>query len=311
MEPYILADKIGPYLLSEMEISEPEIERRKNLVGLLRQDTRSITEVRDILSAHAAEFTEVFFSHLRQFEQARPLFKDVVTLEEARQLKIEHLKAMAEGVYGLSYVNQRLRLGEIYTQAELDVGIFLGAFQAMMSAIGERIAEKFAGDARSAHQHLGTLQKVASFDIALIVDAMVFTRERTIREQQRAIRELSTPVLKLKDRLLLLPIIGHLDDKRARLLTENLLRSIRANRARVAVLDVTGVLRLDSRVASHLVATVEASRLMGARVIITGISPEVAHSLAGSIDVSRLNTVGDLEGGLEEAEELLSHQASG
>ncbi len=306
MEPYILAEKIGPYLLSEMEISEPAVERRKSFVGLAHQEAQAIAEVRDILTKNAQSLADVFFSHLQQFAEARPLFDNAETLEEARNLKVEHLKAMAVGHYGLSYVNQRLRLGEIYTEAELDVGIFLGAFQAMLGSIGERIAEKFQGDAHAAHQHLSTLQKVAFFDIALIVDAMVFTRERTIREQQHSIRELSTPVLKLKDRLLLLPIIGQLDDKRARALTENLLRSIRQHRARVAVLDVTGVARLDSRIANHLVGTVEASRLMGAHVIITGLTPEVAQSLMPlGLDVSRLNTVGDLEEGLEEAERLL------
>jgi len=305
MEQYILADKLGPYLLSEMEISEPEIDRRRKFVGLAGQESRSIAEVRDILARHASEFADVFFDHLKQFAEARPLFTDSHVLDEARRLKIDHLKAMADGVYGLSYVNERLRLGEIYTQAQLDVGIFLGAFQAMLSNIGQRVAEKFGDDAQAAHQHLATLQKVAFFDIALIVDAMVFTRERTIREQQRAIRELSTPVLKLKDRMLLLPIIGHLDDKRARLLTDNLLQSVRKHRARAAVLDVTGVARLDSRVANHLVTVVEAARLMGAHVIISGISPEVAHSLTGNVDVTRLNTVNDLEEGLQAAERLL------
>jgi rsbT co-antagonist protein RsbR len=136
-------------------------------------------------------------------------------------------------------------------------------------------------------------------------------RERVIRQQQEAIRELSTPVLQVRERLLILPIIGVLDGQRARQLTEQLLRGIRANRARVVVIDITGVPTIDSTVANHLVQTVDASRLMGASVIITGLSPEIAQTLVTlGVDLSKVNAVGDLQGGIEEAERLLGYQVS-
>ena len=151
-----------------------------------------------------------------------------------------------------------------------------------------------------------SLKKLAFFDIGLIVDILVFERERVIRQQQEAIRELSTPVLQIRDRLLLLPIIGVVDTQRARFITENLLRAIRANRAKVVVMDVTGVATIDSKVANHLLQTVAAARLMGALVIVTGLTPDVAQSLVTlGIELSKLNTVGDLQGGLEEAERIL------
>ena len=86
-------------------------------------------------------------------------------------------------------------------------------------------------------------------------------------------------MLQVRERLLILPIIGVLDSQRARQLTEQLLRGIRANRAKVVVIDITGVPTIDSTVANHLVQTVEASRLMGANVIITGLSSEIAQTL--------------------------------
>src|SRR5207253_10884186 len=94
-------------------------------------------------------------------------------------------------------------------------------------------------------------------------------RERIIREQQEAIRELYTPVLPVRERLLILPIIGVIDPQRARQRTEQLLHGIRTNRAKVVVIDTTGVAAMDGTVANHLVLTVEASRLLGATVIVT------------------------------------------
>ena len=116
-------------------------------------------------------------------------------------------------------------------------------------------------------------------------------------------------MLQVRERLLILPIIGVLDSQRARQLTEQLLRGIRANRAKVVVIDITGVPTIDSTVANHLVQTVEASRLMGASVIITGLSSEIAQTLVTiGVDLSKVNAVGDLQGGIEEAERLLGYE---
>jgi rsbT co-antagonist protein RsbR len=113
----------------------------------------------------------------------------------------------------------------------------------------------------------------------------------------------------VRERLLILPIIGVIDPQRARQLTEQLLRAIRTNRAKVVVIDITGVAAMDVTVANHLVQTVEASRLLGATVIVTGLSPEIAQTLVTiGVDLGKMNTVGDLQGGIEQAERLLGYK---
>jgi rsbT co-antagonist protein RsbR len=140
--------------------------------------------------------------------------------------------------------------------------------------------------------------------------SFVEERERVIREQQDAIRELSTPVLQVRERLLILPIIGVLDAQRARQLTEQLLGAIQSGRAKVVVIDITGVATIDLTVANHIVQTVEAARLMGASAIITGLSSKIAQTLVDlGVDLSMMHTVGDLQGGLEEAERLIGVRA--
>jgi rsbT co-antagonist protein RsbR len=136
--------------------------------------------------------------------------------------------------------------------------------------------------------------------------SFVEERERVITEQQAAIRELSTPVLQVRDGLLILPIIGVLDSGRARQLTEQLLASVQALRAKVVVIDITGVATIDLTVANHLVLTIKATRLMGASTIVTGLSSDIAQTLVDlGVDVSMIRSVGDLQGGLEYAERLL------
>jgi rsbT co-antagonist protein RsbR len=162
------------------------------------------------------------------------------------------------------------------------------------------------------HRILDAYEPAANRIAVTVGVSFVEERERVIREQQEAIRELSTPVLQVRDQLVVLPIIGVLDSQRARQLTEQLLGAIQANRARVVVLDITGVATIDVTVANHLVQTVEAARLMGASAIITGISSRIAQTLVDlGVDLGQMRTVGDLQGGLEEAERLLGFRANG
>jgi rsbT co-antagonist protein RsbR len=159
------------------------------------------------------------------------------------------------------------------------------------------------------HRILDAYEPAANRIAVTVGVSFVEERERVIREQQDAIRELSTPVLQVRDRLVVLPIIGMLDSQRARQLTEQLLGAIQANRARVVVLDITGVATIDLTVANHLVQAVEAARLMGASAIITGISSKIAQTLVDlGVDLEQMRTVGDLQGGLEEAERLLGYR---
>jgi rsbT co-antagonist protein RsbR len=162
------------------------------------------------------------------------------------------------------------------------------------------------------HRILDAYEPAANRIAVTVGVSFVEERERVIREQQEAIRELSTPVLQVRDQLVVLPIIGVLDSQRARQLTEQLLGAIQANRAQVVVLDITGVATIDVTVANHLVQTVEAARLMGASAIITGISSRIAQTLVDlGVDLGQMRTVGDLQGGLEEAERLLGFRANG
>ena len=187
----------------------------------------------------------------------------------------------------------------------------LGIVLLLRDVLARSLFQKYQTDFDYLNKVLDAYEPAANRIANTVGVNFVQERERVIRQQQEAIRELSTPVLQVRERLLILPIIGVLDGQRARQLTEQLLRGIRANRARVVVIDITGVPTIDSTVANHLVQTVDASRLMGASVIITGLSPEIAQTLVTlGVDLSKVNAVGDLQGGIEEAERLLGYQVS-
>ena len=182
----------------------------------------------------------------------------------------------------------------------------VGIVLLLRDVLARSLFEKYQQDFSLLNQVLDAYEPAANRIANTVAVSFVDERERVIRQQQDSIQELSTPVLPVRERLLILPIIGVLDTDRARQLTEQLLRGIRKHRAKVVVIDITGAPAVDETVANHLVRTVDASRLMGASVIITGLSPEIAETLVTiGVDLSKMNTIGDLQGGLEEAERLL------
>jgi rsbT co-antagonist protein RsbR len=105
------------------------------------------------------------------------------------------------------------------------------------------------------------------------------SREEVINRQQQELMELSTPVVKLWDGILAVPLIGTLDSARTQVVMESLLQRIVDTGARIAIIDITGVPTVDTLVAQHLIKTVAAARLMGAECIISGIRPQIAQTI--------------------------------
>lgn len=128
-------------------------------------------------------------------------------------------------------------------------------------------------------------------------DVYIKSREETIRRQQEEMLELSTPVVKLWDGILALPLIGTLDSARTQVVMESLLESIVQTNSQVAIIDITGVPTVDTVVAQHLLKTVTAARLMGADCIISGVRPQIAQTIVhlgiNLLDVTTKATLSD------------------
>ena len=182
----------------------------------------------------------------------------------------------------------------------------VGIVLLLRDVLARSLFEKYSEDFALLNRVLDVYEPAANRIANTVAVSFVEERERVIRQQQDSLIELSTPVLQVRERLLILPIIGVLDEMRAAQLTEQLLSGIRSHRAKMVVVDITGVADVDEGVADSLVRTVDASRLMGAEVVITGLSSKIAQTLVTiGVDLSKMRTVGDLQGGIEEAEREL------
>ncbi len=279
------AAKKQPGIIPAASLSELVVHLRENRTELREEWVRRITEAQLLTAMSSDEI----------FTEATSVFDNYVEVLESGS--VEALQAYARN------------LSERIIPRGVETHEVVGIVLLLRDVLARSLFAKYQNDFGLLNRVLDAYEPAANRIANTVASSFVQERERIIRQQQEAIRELSTPVLQVRERLLILPIIGLIDPQRARQLTEQLLQGIRSNRAKVVVMDITGVPSIDVNVANYLVQTVDAARLMGATLIVTGLSPEIAQTLVViGVDLGKMETVGDLQGGIEKAERMLGYK---
>lgn len=194
-----------------------------------------------------------------------------------------------------------------YHAATMNLAIGMSeCFQVLSEVAQGNLSARVNTDGLGSHDELSVSLATA------INDTIEKFREQleTIQRQRSAIQELSTPVLELWDSVLALPIIGVVDTSRASEIMERLLSAISEKQARCAILDITGVDIVDTRIADHFIKVVKAAELLGVRCIITGIRPAVAQTLVEiGVDLSSITTRRTLREGFRECLRFMRQSA--
>jgi rsbT co-antagonist protein RsbR len=173
-----------------------------------------------------------------------------------------------------------------YTPTETASFIF-SLKPAVLKAIGEEFANDAAKLADASVEATEVLDQLGIYTM----EAFQKTREDIISRQQQELLELSTPVVRLWENVLALPLIGTLDSARTQIVMQNLLEAIVQTRSDFAIIDITGVPVVDTLVAQHLLKTVAAARLMGADCLISGIRPQIAQTIIHlGVDLTNVTT---------------------
>jgi rsbT co-antagonist protein RsbR len=176
----------------------------------------------------------------------------------------------------------------------------------LREALIQALHKDFKGDPGELLNATIQIVKLVDGLAAVTFETFIKGREEVILRQTDEITEISTPVIRVWDGILALPIIGTLDSARTQVVMENLLVEIVESGSSIAILDISGVPAVDSLVAQHLIKTVSATRLMGAECIISGIRPEIAQTVVHlGIDLSNIVTKATLASALRYAFTLL------
>jgi rsbT co-antagonist protein RsbR len=206
-------------------------------------------------------------------EQSREflgLFQEAVKAGDVHSVAGEAWTPVMEFLAGIS----RSRALQGFSPAETATFIF-----SLKQPLFARLRGEMANDAQSLGDELWVATCLVDKLGLYTTEMYQKNREEVISRQQQELLELSTPVVKLWDNILALPLIGTLDSERTQIVMENLLQKIVETGAAIAIIDITGVPTVDTLVAQHLLKTVAAARLMGADCIISGIRPQIAQTI--------------------------------
>jgi rsbT co-antagonist protein RsbR len=210
-----------------------------------------------------AELKESSRAFLAQFARAVASDYDTDLSGQAWDSVRLHLEALS-----------RERVIQGFTSSETAVFIF-----SLKKPLFDALRDAFSADPERLSVEFWKLSQVLDKLGLVTVDSYQRERQQVIERQQQELLDLTTPVVKLWDSIVALPLIGTLDSERTQVVMEGLLNAIVENEAAIAIIDITGVPTVDTLVAQHLLKTVAAARLMGAECIISGIRPQIAQTI--------------------------------
>ncbi len=257
-----------------------------------------MSKLPEILSRHQSQIQADWINQMAGTVKRADLMNDVELREQSRDL----LAAIVDGtkagnvttLEGSAWEPARQMLTEIsasrarqgFTPSETATFV-LSMKQPLFSAVRAELGKNPDAMFDEIWNANLLLDKLA----LLTADAFLETREQVITRQQQEMLELSTPVVKLWDGILALPIIGTLDSARTQVVMESLLETVVQTNSKFAIIDITGVPTVDTLVAQHLLKTITAARLMGAECIISGVRPQIAQTIVHlGIDLSQVIT---------------------
>ncbi|NIZ15531.1 protoglobin domain-containing protein [Phaeobacter sp. HF9A] len=283
-----------------------DLEKIFRWFDLTEEDRACTVELGELTDDVGEHIIEAFYAHLLNDETAARHFRDDAHIAQVKRGQMRYFRELVSADLNDAYVADRRRIGSIHERTGVTPTLYIGSYAYYLNRLAHVVLERMDEDPHKAFHLVMSLFKIAHFDMSLALETYVDAREEAIQARERELSELPTPVLQLRPGLLLIPVVGTLDSHRARALTVQLLEGIQEHRASAVVLDITGVAAVDSAVANHLIQTMAAARLMGALSVLTGLSAEVAQSLVKvGVTGEALNTAGDLQRGIEMAEQLL------
>ncbi len=290
--------------------TEQKLQARLSFFRITDADLARLAALRPLAVASTAGIVARFYEHLLGQPETRDFLRDAQLVERLQAKQTAYFLDLFSGRIDLKYVENRFRVGAAHERLGVPPRWYIGAFDRYLDLVREALVargttpEDFAAD-------VAAVEKMMHFDAALAIDAYIAGHLAAHERQAAAIRELSSPVIRVHDRVLLLPLVGTIDSYRAQQVMESALMGIGAEQARVLILDIAGVAVVDTQVADHLLKTTAAVRLLGAQTILTGISPQVARTFVElGVDLSALHTRNKLSDGLELALGMVGKQVA-
>ena len=274
------------------------------LLETYRLDEEDLGRVRDfaqIVQPQMHVMVSEWYAWLQTQPEYDQFFSDTDTLKRVQRLQDDYWLLFMSGSVDDEYIAMRRKVGEAHARIGLSLNTYFAGMNMFMELFGKCLRDHdMPDDARSRME--GSVTKLLHLDTAVVVETYTQLVEETLTAQAKSLMEMSTPVTQIWSGILLLPIVGIIDSKRARDIMNATLAKIGDTQARIFILDISGVGVVDTAVANHLIKITRATRLMGCDCTISGVSPSIAQTIVDlGIDVGRIKTTSTMKDALADA----------
>lgn len=288
-------------------ISDDEISKLLGLYAISDQDLERIRSLGTIMLPRIKELVDTWYTWLETQAEYEQFFSEPETLERVKKLQHDYWSYFFSGEIDEAYLRQRKRVGETHARIGLPLTTYFASMNTWMEiygdVLGERASSSDETSAEDGHiENSHSLAKLLHLDTAVVVETYSHMVNEQILSQTKSLMEMSTPVTQIWSGILLLPLVGIIDSKRAQDIMNATLGKISQLQARVFILDISGVAVVDTAVANHLIKITKATRLMGCESIISGVSPAIAQTVVElGIDVGTVKTTATMKDALSDA----------
>ena len=285
-------------IISTSDTTFSTAEDARHLFNVTDSDLAALQRMGEQVTPEMDAHIEEFYEWLTTLEEYEVFFPDQEMVDHVKALQRKYWHRVFEGTIDQSYIDRRQMVGEVHARIGLPLGIY---FAAMNHAVNLFSDNRHDSDMEADEFAAGViaLQKVASMDTALVVDTYARMSNEAAMTQSKAIMEMSTPVTQIWEGILLLPLVGLIDSKRAQDIMDASLAKIAETQARIFILDISGVGVIDTAVANYLIKVTKATRLMGCESTISGVSPAIAQTITElGIDVGNVRTTANMRDAL-------------
>lgn len=289
-----------------MEVISRNATQLCDLYGITKTDIDAIKFFKDTALEYLPSITEKWYTWLRSTAEFQEFFADPTTLHRVQKMQFSFWEQFLEADINDNYIKTRKSVGEVHARIGLSQEIYLAGVDHFLSLFIE-VLLKQDWEKSKIDNIRRALNKICHMDMTIIVQSYELIVNQKITAQSKTLMAMSTPVTQLWDGLLLLPVVGLIDSRRAQDIMDNTLNHISQHHAQSFILDISGVAVVDTAVANHLIKITKATKLMGCECIISGLSPAVAQTIVElGIDVGTIKTTANLKAAIEIAFDKLN-----
>jgi rsbT co-antagonist protein RsbR len=277
-----------------------------NLFGATQGDLDRIKAFGTVALPHLDAVVDQLYAYLQDVlkDDFKVHFPDDRALTRAKGLSRNAWIQFLSSDWDETYIQSRIRIGEVHAQLQIEPRHYLAAMSKVLEFLTAAALPALPADQQMAT--VASLNRIAQMESALVVDTYAARTSDIITKQSRALTDMSTPITAIWDGILMLPVVGIVDSRRAQDIMQRMLEQISEKRATVFILDISGVAVVDTAVANHLIRMTKAARLMGSYTIVSGLSPSVAQTIVElGIEVGEMRTTGNLQDALRIAFERI------